>query len=299
MLGMRWFASSSTTATCIAAGKVSFVDCDMLTWSLGCTGVCVPRVPAGELDGPVGDHPPFTFMFDWVPEPVCQNEERELGGVLSGDDLVRGTVDELGLVFLKSPPARRSPGRRPSSRCRRPGTTACGIRSSPIEKWCSERWVCAPQSRSCGTRTGPIESVSIRYLPPSMDRACLLSRRAVRHLSRASCPPLYRRAPPITGGTGSRGGDGMMGSRSAPRWPPGAHPLSRREPCPTPGPRVQPRRRCPGWRPRSSSSGGAAAPEGSFGPANVLPGTGGGEHRAVRDPSRARAQDPRAHRGKM
>src|SRR5262249_46885070 len=37
-----------------------------------------------------------------------------------------------------------------------------------MEKWWRERWVCAPQSRSCGTRTAPIESVSMRYFPPSI-----------------------------------------------------------------------------------------------------------------------------------
>ena len=29
-------------AMCIADGKVSFEDCDMLTWSLGCTGCLLP-----------------------------------------------------------------------------------------------------------------------------------------------------------------------------------------------------------------------------------------------------------------
>ena len=40
---------------CMAVGKVSFDDCDMLTWSLGWTGALDPISPAGELDGPVGD----------------------------------------------------------------------------------------------------------------------------------------------------------------------------------------------------------------------------------------------------
>ena len=70
-LGTRWFASSSTTATCIAAGKVSFDDCDMLTWSLGCTGACVPSVPPASWMARLAITS-FTFMFDWVPEPVCQ-----------------------------------------------------------------------------------------------------------------------------------------------------------------------------------------------------------------------------------
>ena len=55
----------------IADGNVSFDDCDMLTWSLGWTGVLQPSgVPASwqqrlEITS-------FTFMLNCVPLPVIQ-----------------------------------------------------------------------------------------------------------------------------------------------------------------------------------------------------------------------------------
>ena len=44
--------------------------------------------------------------------------------------------------------------------------TAPGMRSSPMEKWCNDRWVWAPQYRSAGTSIGPMLSVSVRVLMP-------------------------------------------------------------------------------------------------------------------------------------
>ncbi len=55
----------------IAEGNESFDDCDMLTWSLGCTGVLLPSgVPASwqqrfEITS-------LTFMLNCVPLPVIQ-----------------------------------------------------------------------------------------------------------------------------------------------------------------------------------------------------------------------------------
>ncbi len=40
--------------------------------------------------------------------------------------------------------------------------SARGMRSPEILKCCSERWVCAPHSRSAGTSMGPKVSFSIR-----------------------------------------------------------------------------------------------------------------------------------------
>src|SRR4051794_31181097 len=61
----------TTAAMYIADGKLSFDDCDMLTWSFGCTGVLLPSgVPESwqqrfEITS-------FTFMLNWVPLPVIQ-----------------------------------------------------------------------------------------------------------------------------------------------------------------------------------------------------------------------------------
>ncbi len=52
-------------------------------------------------------------------------------------------------------------------------TTSSGMRSlgPPIEKWCSERCVCAPQYRSAGTTIGPMLSDSVRS-PGSRSAIC-------------------------------------------------------------------------------------------------------------------------------
>ena len=57
-------------AICIAVGNVSFEDCDMFTWSFGCTGVFGPRTPPAASIATFA-MTSFAFMFDWVPEPVA------------------------------------------------------------------------------------------------------------------------------------------------------------------------------------------------------------------------------------
>ena len=54
----------------IAVGNVSFDDCDMFTWSFGCTGFLDPRSPPASSIARF-EITSFTFMFVWVPEPVC------------------------------------------------------------------------------------------------------------------------------------------------------------------------------------------------------------------------------------
>ena len=56
---------------CMAVGKVSLDDCPMLTSSLGPTGCCVPSVPPSSWMARL-ESTSLTFMFDWVPDPVCQ-----------------------------------------------------------------------------------------------------------------------------------------------------------------------------------------------------------------------------------
>src|SRR5262245_64765752 len=64
--GIRRCFTLTAAAMYIAEGNESFDDCDMLTWSLGCTGVLLPSaVPASwqqrlEITS-------FTFMLNWVP----------------------------------------------------------------------------------------------------------------------------------------------------------------------------------------------------------------------------------------
>src|SRR6266446_3699179 len=67
--GMRRCVTLTAAAMYIAEGNVSLDDCDMLTWSLGCTGVLLPRgVPASWLARL--DITSLTFMLNCVPLPV-------------------------------------------------------------------------------------------------------------------------------------------------------------------------------------------------------------------------------------
>ena len=58
-------------ATCIAVGKVSFELWPILQWSLGWTGdfdpISPPRISMARFETTS-----LAFMFDCVPEPVCQ-----------------------------------------------------------------------------------------------------------------------------------------------------------------------------------------------------------------------------------
>ena len=56
---------------CIAVGNVSFDDCDMFTWSLGWTGFLLPSTPPASSMARL-EMTSLAFMFDWVPDPVCQ-----------------------------------------------------------------------------------------------------------------------------------------------------------------------------------------------------------------------------------
>ena len=86
----------------------------------------------------------LTFMFDWVPEPVCQTESgnsasscppmtssaaRTIRSATSGASLPASAFTSAA-AFFSVPKA-----------C----ATSSGIGSSPIGKWCRERCVCAPQ----------------------------------------------------------------------------------------------------------------------------------------------------------
>ena len=58
-------SSSTAAAMCMAVGKVSLEDWDILTWSLGWSSF----LPASSL--PRLATTSLTFMLDWVPLPVC------------------------------------------------------------------------------------------------------------------------------------------------------------------------------------------------------------------------------------
>ena len=62
---------SLATDMCIAVGKTSFVDWDLFTWSLGWTGFFDPFLPCISSIALLA-MTSLTFIFVWVPEPVCQ-----------------------------------------------------------------------------------------------------------------------------------------------------------------------------------------------------------------------------------
>jgi hypothetical protein len=131
-----------TAAMCIAVGYVSFDDCDMFTWSFGCTGFLLPMTP------PVSsmarfEMTSFTFMLLCVPEPVCQTTS----GKWSSS--VPAMTSSAACTMRSLVPASSSPSawlvsaaaflRMPNARM-----MSVGIRSSPIRKLSRERCVCAP-----------------------------------------------------------------------------------------------------------------------------------------------------------
>ena len=62
---------SLATEICIAVGKTSLVDWDLFTWSFGCTGFFVPFFPP-KISIALFAITSLTFIFVWVPDPVCQ-----------------------------------------------------------------------------------------------------------------------------------------------------------------------------------------------------------------------------------
>ena len=89
----------------------------------------------------------FTFMFVCVPEPVCHtysgkwssslpsitsSAARTMSAATSGSSAPEASFTSAAAFFRIAWALMTSTGMRSASAC-------------PIEKWCSERWVCAPQ----------------------------------------------------------------------------------------------------------------------------------------------------------
>ncbi len=160
----RW-TISSTAAMCMAVGKVSFDDCDMLTWSLGWMGAFEPMTPPPSSMARL-EMTSLAFMLVWVPLPVCQ--------------MRRGKWSSRAPLATSPAACSMRPARESSSLPRSRFTEAdapfripnarikgLGIVSVPMSKWCSDRCVWAPQYRSAGTSMSPMLSLSIRVLVTS------------------------------------------------------------------------------------------------------------------------------------
>ena len=128
---------------CIAVGKVSLDDWPMLQWSLGWTGflepISPPRISIARFETTS-----FAFMFDWVPEPVCQTTSGKWSSSLPSSTSVAAWTMALPRVSSSTPRLMLVLAAAhlitPSAR-----TTATGCFSQPMGKFISERWVCAPQ----------------------------------------------------------------------------------------------------------------------------------------------------------
>ncbi len=112
----------------------------------------------------------LTFMFVWVPLPVCQTTSGKCSSSLPA--ITSSAAWTMARTFSAASPSSalttaqaflRMPNARINSR---------GKRSSPILKCSSERWVCAPQYRSAGTSTLPMVSDSVRVFVLSVTGRC-------------------------------------------------------------------------------------------------------------------------------
>mmetsp|Transcript_1228 Transcript_1228/g.2849 ORF Transcript_1228/g.2849 Transcript_1228/m.2849 type:complete len:259 (+) Transcript_1228:1126-1902(+) len=159
--------TSYAVATDMAVGNVSLDDCDMLTWSLGCTGLLLPTTPP-RLSMARLEMTSLTFMLVCVPLPVCHTTSGKCSSNLPS--------------MTSRAATRMASARRASSMpsCSLTVAAACltmasarsmarGIFSPPILKFCSDRWVCAPQYLSAGTLTTPM--VSLSSLQPAEEAA--------------------------------------------------------------------------------------------------------------------------------
>ena len=160
MAGRTRSSIARTAAICMAVGKVSLDDWDILISSLGCSSF----FPASSL--PRFAITSLLFILDCVPEPVCQttrgkcafslpsitsSQAQQMASNFSSVIFSRFSLwFATAAAFFKTPKA---------------WIISDGIVSipTPMGKFRQERWVCAAQYLSAGTRTSPIESCSIRY----------------------------------------------------------------------------------------------------------------------------------------
>ena len=134
---------SSTAAMCIAVGNVSFDDCDMLTSSLGWIGSFEPMTPPASSMARL-EITSLAFMLVCVPLPVCQTRS---GNWSSSAPLATSAAACSMRAARWSSSLPRSWFTEAEAPLRIPNALIkdLGIVSMPMSKWCSERWVWAPQ----------------------------------------------------------------------------------------------------------------------------------------------------------
>ncbi len=115
----------------------------MLTWSFGCTGVFEPMTPPSFSIARLAITS-LAFMFDWVPEPVCQTTSGKCASSLPSATSVAASTMALP-TFASSLP--RSMLTSAAARLISPSARMMGAGwvSVPIGKFSSDRSACAPQ----------------------------------------------------------------------------------------------------------------------------------------------------------
>ena len=145
---------------CMAVGNVSLDDWLRLQWSLGCTGSLEPISPPSISMARL-EITSLAFMFDCVPDPVCQTTSGKwslsaplatsVAAVTIASPILASRLSSCILALaaaIFTMPSARISGK--------------GMVSLPILKLPSERCVWAPQYLSACTSKGPKLSVSVR-----------------------------------------------------------------------------------------------------------------------------------------
>src|SRR5690349_6559062 len=132
----------------------------MLTWSFGWTGVLEPIWPPS-ISIARFEITSLAFMFDWVPDPVCQTTSGKWSSSLPSITSWAAATMTSPILGSSLPRAMLASA---AARLTTPSALMIGLGcfSQPILKFCSERWVWAPQYLSAGTSIGPKVSVSVR-----------------------------------------------------------------------------------------------------------------------------------------
>ena len=157
--GRTCSSMASTAAMCIAVGNVSLDDWDMLISSFGCRSflpaISLPRLAMTSL----------AFMFDCVPEPVCQTTRGKCAKSFPSMTSVAAcsmAASFSSVIFsgfsawlALAAASFKTPKALVISR----GMVS---RPTPMGKFSWLRSVCAPQYLSAGTLTSPMESCSMR-----------------------------------------------------------------------------------------------------------------------------------------
>ena len=164
--GNNLFLVSIAMAICIAVGKTSLVDWDLLTWSLGWTGFFEPFFPP-KISIALLAITSLTFMFVCVPEPVCQTFRGKWSfnfPLITSLDALTIALEIVGIICLSFLWTMAAAFLIIAIDLINLGLT----KNSPMSKNFFDLWVDAPQYLSFGTFIDPILSNSLRNFIDSL-----------------------------------------------------------------------------------------------------------------------------------